>query len=326
MMKKITRRKFIGDSAKGAVAISASGLALSCSLGSGGLVPIRKLGKTELEVPILSFGGGHQFAQNADGEWEKLMEEAIQNGVTLFDTAPSYNKFKRPGHGLGSDERFGSILSKCRDQVIIATKMETRNPSEVKKELEGSLSRLKTDYIDIFLIHAINDSHNVSEIEKGIYKEMVALKNAGVVRYIGFSSMDSAQRSKEMLDNLDIDVALLAMNATRYGDYAKVALPSAIKQNTGVIAMKVMRNIVGKDATAEELLEHAWGHEGVASVLVAHHGMEPLKENIRIAQKYQGIRLTNTSRTELEARMAKYAGPHALCWARPEYNDGELIA
>jgi predicted aldo/keto reductase-like oxidoreductase len=116
------------------------------------------------------------------------------------------------------------------------------------------------------------------------------------------------------------------MNATRYGDYAKVALPSAIKQNTGVIAMKVMRNIVGKDATAEELLEHAWGHEGVASVLVAHHGMEPLKENIRIAQKYQGIRLTNTSRTELEARMAKYAGPHALCWARPEYNDGELIA
>jgi predicted aldo/keto reductase-like oxidoreductase len=176
------------------------------------------------------------------------------------------------------------------------------------------------------MIHAIKDSDDIAEIEKGIYKEMVELKKAGIVRFIGFSSMDSAQRSKDMLDNLDIDVVLLAMNATRYGDYAKLALPSAIRQNTGVIAMKVMRNIVGKDATAQELLEYAWGQEGVASAIVAHYGIDPLTENIRLAQNYQGDFLAEVNRRELELRMAKYAGPHALCWARPGYKDGEYLA
>jgi predicted aldo/keto reductase-like oxidoreductase len=327
-MERISRRKFIENSAKGAVVISTSGIAASCSFLGGNSdevkVPQRILGKTGIKVSILSFGGGSQFAKNKDGEWEKLMEEAIKNGVNMFDTAPSYSTYKGAGAALGSDERYGVILPKYRDKVIISTKLETRDAGKVREEVEGSLSRLKTNYIDILLIHAIKDSDDVAEIEKGIYKEMVEMKKAGMIKYIGFSSMNSAQRSKDLLDNLDIDVALLAMNATRYGDFAKVALPSAIKQDTGVISMKVMRNIVGKDTTAKELLEYTWGMEGVSTALIAHHGIKPLKENIQLAQKYQGDTLASVNREELEYRLAKYAGPHALCWAQPGYRDGEF--
>ncbi len=214
------------------------------------------------------------------------------------------------------------MLPQYRDKIILSTKLETREPDKVKEEIEGSLSRLKTDYVDIMLIHAINDSDDISVIEKGIYKELVGLKKAGLIKYIGFSSMDSAQRSKDMLDNLDIDVALLAMNATKYGDYAKVALPSAIKQNTGVIAMKVMRNIVGKGVSVEDLLGYAWGQEGVSSALIGHFGIDPLKENIQNALKLKQSDLANLNREEQESRLAEYAGPHALCWARPGYVDG----
>jgi len=325
---KQTRREFLSTTAKGAAVISGAGLLSSYSFLSkneAGIIPKRKLGKTGLDVSILSFGGGSQFAKNKDGEWQKHIEEALKAGINLFDTAPSYSTYKRSEKDLGSDERYGLMLNQNRDKIIISTKLETREPGKVKEEIEGSLSRLKTDYIDIMLIHAINDSDDVSVIEKGIYKELVALKKSGVIKYIGFSSMDSAQRSKDMLDNLDIDVALLAMNATKYGDYAKVALPSAIKQNSGVLAMKVMRNIVGKGVSVEDLLGYAWGHEGVASALIAHYGMDPLKENIQKALNFKEDGIASLNREEQESRLAEYAGPHALVWARPGYVDGGII-
>ncbi len=81
---------------------------------------------------------------------------------------------------------------------------------------------------------------------------------------------------------------------------------------------------MGKDATAEELLEYSWGHEGVATSVVGHVGMEILQENIRLAVAY-GNKLAETiDRKELEARLASYAGPHALCWARPDYRDSGI--
>lgn len=325
---KQTRREFLSKTTKGAAVISVAGLVSSCSFLSkneSNLIPKRKLGKTGLDVSILSFGGGSQFCKNKDGAWQKQMEEALKAGINLFDTAPSYSTYKSSEKDLGSDERYGLMLKQYRDKIIISTKLETREPGKVKEEIEGSLSRLKTDYIDIILIHAINDSDDVSVIEKGIYKELTDMKRSGMIRNIGFSSMDSAQRSKDMLDNLDIDVALLAMNATKYGDYAKVALPSAIKQNTGVIAMKVMRNIVGKGVSVEDLLGYAWGHEGVASALIAHYGMDPLKDNIQHAMKFQEDSLASLDRAKQESILAEHAGPQTLCWARPGYVDGGVV-
>ena len=312
--------------------MSASGLMSSCSLFTDkdkeNKIPQRTLGKTGLKVTILSFGGGSQFLKNNDGDWEKVLTKAVESGINLFDTAPSYSL---AGFNLGeskasgSEERFGEILPAYRDKIILSTKLESRDPDKAKETVETSLVRMKTDYIDILLIHGIALSDDVAETEKGLYKEMVKLKESGVVKYIGFSSMDSAERSRDMLEKLDFDVALLAMNPTGYGNYAKIALPAARKKNTGVIAMKVMRNIVGVEATAQELFEYAWTQEGVASANVGHFGIEPLLENIKLAQEYGKNGLASIDRKELESRLAKLAGPHALCWAQPGYIDGGII-
>jgi predicted aldo/keto reductase-like oxidoreductase len=162
-------------------------------------------------------------------------------------------------------------------------------------------------------------------MEGGVYAQMRRLKEEGAVRFIGFSSMDSAERSREALERLEFDVALLAMNPTGYGDFVNEALPAARARGVGVLAMKVMRDIVGSSAGPEELLRYALAQEGVASALVGHHGIATMEENIRIVRSLgpdPESTMAAGERRRLESRLAHLAGPHALCWACPGYADG----
>jgi uncharacterized protein len=326
-----TRREFLQNTAKMAVVVSAAGLVSPlqgfAEKKTDNGIARRRLGKTGLDISILGFGGGSQFLMNPNGEWEKVMEAAIEAGINIFDTAPSYtaSSFNQGGtKSLDSEDRFGVILPKYRDKIILSTKLESRNPDEAKSALEASLKRMKTDHVDILFIHGILPTDNTAEIEKGIYKAMISFKSSGMVRNIGFSSMDSAERSKELLEILDFDVVLLAMNPTKYGDFAKIAIPAALNKNTGVIAMKAMRDIVGKNATSKELLEHTWSQHGVSSVFVGHNGIQTIQENIRLAKEFSKTGVSQIDRKELELKMAGMAGPHALSWARPGYRDGGL--
>jgi predicted aldo/keto reductase-like oxidoreductase len=336
MEYKVSRRKFIIESAMAASVVSASGLLKSCSFLSGKdretfKIPRRKLGKTGLEVSILAFGGGSQFLQNNDGEWEQMLETAVEGGINFFETAPTYNAsdFWQTGDGKSldsSEQRYGQVLSAYRDRLILSTKLPGRDVEGAKRSLESSLKNFRTDYLDMLMIHGITKDDDIPVIEKGLYKTMLSFKDSGVVKNIGFSCMNDPEHGRELLEKLDFDVTLVTMNATKYGGYAETILPAAREKNMGVIAMKVMRDIVGEAATPGELLEYAWTQEGVASASVGHWGMDTLQENIRIAQAYDENKLTSVDREALEHRLAPYAGPHALCWARPGYRDGGLVS
>ncbi len=328
----MTRRKFIQSSAGAIAAVTAYGL-IPTSDNITGLketkpeILRRKLGKTGLEVSLLSFGGGSQFLRNQNGEWERVLESAIEGGINVFDTASSYTSASMNLEGPkspDSEDRYGQLLASHRNKIILSTKLESRDPGMAKSELEASLKRLKTDHVDILFIHAILPTDNTSEIEKGLYKTMISLKESGMTKYIGFSSMDSAERSAELIEKLDFDVVLLAMNATNHGNFINITLPAARKKNVGVIAMKALRDIVGKDATPKELLEYVWSQEGVSSALVGHFGIKSLQENLQLAREFSKTGISNINRKELEQRMARYSGAHTLSWARPGYVDGGL--
>jgi uncharacterized protein len=327
----ITRRKFIQRTSGALAAISAAGFVKSFGnenegkSGKSGLMH-RQLGRTGLNPAILSFGGGSQFLKNPDGKWEKLIETALAGGINLFDTAPSYMASQMgeiwDGKSVdSSEERYGQILPAYRKQIILSTKLDSRKPEEAKAVFEASLRKLKTDHVDILFIHAVEISDDIAEIENGVYKTLVALKESGATRNIGFSSMGDAVHASKLLEKLDFDVVLLAMNATQYGNFAKYALPVARKKNTGVMAMKLMRDIVGKSASSAELFNYALSLDGVSTGLIGHAGMDPLANNIQVAQSFTAGTFDLHKRKELEARMAHLAGPHALCWARPGYSD-----
>ena len=275
-MKSFSRREFISASVKGAAVVTASsmiGNEAFASFAKPAGIPKRVLGKTGLSVTILSFGGGSMFLKNPDGEWEPLLQKAIDSGINLFDTAPEYtvaNYFKNGEvkKSLGSEERFGEVLSPYRKNIHIITKIDDRNAEGVKKMVETSLKNMKTDYLDALLIHAISDKDTVSDLEKGVYKEIADLKRQGITRFIGFSSMDSAERSRDILMNLDFDIAMMAINPTKYRSYATIAIPAAKEKNVGVIAIKVLRDILGKDAKTSELFDYVWGDAHVNSAMI----------------------------------------------------------
>lgn len=322
MNEQISRRKFLYQSAIGVATVSALGIISSCGkktkTQTDVLMPTRILGKTNLQVSQLAFGGGSQFLKNKDGDWEPLLEQAIKLGINYFDTSCDY----KWSASMSSEERYGMILPKYRNQVIIATKFSKRDVKEAMRQIETSLKRMKIDYVDVLMLHSVEPSEDLDAFEKGMYPQMLKLKEQGIAKFIGFSSMDSAEKSRDMIERFDMDVALLAMNPTKYGNFAQIALPAARKKNMGVLAMKVMRNVVGKHATPNELLEYALTQDGVSSACIGHFGMKILQENARIVQDIAAAKHTGIDRQKLESRLAHLAGPHALCWARPGYFDG----
>lgn len=326
--RKISRREFIKKSSIGAAGLAGISVAGSCSPKSptvaennnsdkNDLLPKRTLGGTGLDVSMLSFGGGSQFMKNPDGEWELLLQKALDSGVNLFDTSVSYE---------GSEARYAEILTPVRKRVYICTKFDgmktgKRNVDVMMKELETSLKNLKTDYVDILLLHMVTDGDEVNHIANTVYKKMLELKSEGTVKYIGFSSMDSAERSEELIEKLNFDVVLLALNATTYGNFDSVALPAANAKNLGVLAMKVMRNVVGQHATARELINYTLSLKGVASACIGHHGIEVFKENVQLVKNYQSTPESENRNYQLGKKLQHLAGPHALCWAHDNYID-----
>ncbi len=317
----VTRRDFIKKAGTGVVLTSTIGLT-ACAKKSDTSVdlPKRTLGKTGLEISTLTFGGGSMFLKNKDGAWEPILQKAIDMGITIFDTASSYQF----GATLTSEQRFGMMLPAVRDKVMISTKFDSRNPDDAMREIEKSLTDLKTDYLDILMMHSVEKSEDLDAFGETIYPMLMKLKEEGVTKYIGFSSMNSAEKSKELIERYDVDVCILALNATKYGSFAPVALPVAAEKNVGVLAMKVMRDVVGQGATPDELMHYVLSLDGVASACVGHFGMDTLEDNARIVQEVAAVKSAKVDRQEIESRLAHLAGPHALCWARADYYDVKM--
>ena len=320
MTDERTRREFLKTAAAtssaavlGSMASPMLGAEVKTTTKPADAMPKRVLGKTGMKISVLSFGGGSQFKKNKDGDWQPLLERAIELGINYFDTHMDY----------GTEQRFGEILPKYRKKIYIVTKFDPRDEDGAMRSFEGSLKRLKVDYVDALLMHNLGKEDDLKAFAKGTWKRMQKLKSEGTARFIGFSSMRSATASKNFIEQLDPDIALVAMNATRYAGFAKLTLKPAVKKNVGVIAMKTMRGIVGrKGVKAGDLLQYVLDQEGVASAVVGHYGMDILEANVKIVKQLaRRKKMTPAARKKLEAACAPYANPNALAWARADYRD-----
>jgi aryl-alcohol dehydrogenase-like predicted oxidoreductase len=154
----------------------------------------RKLGNNNLEVSALGLGCmGMSFSYKPFPEKHEaiaLIRAAVDRGVTFFDTAEVYGPFT-------NEELVGEALAPVRDKVVIATKFGfdinpdgsqggkglNSQPEHIKQAAEGSLNRLKTDYIDLFYQHRVDPSVPIEEVA-GAVKELI---QQGKVRHFGLS-------------------------------------------------------------------------------------------------------------------------------------------
>jgi predicted aldo/keto reductase-like oxidoreductase len=207
---------------------------------------LRRLGRTGLEISDISFGS----SRSADPD---LVRHALERGVNYFDTADSYEDGR-------SEQAIGEGIEGRRDQVILASKVKAgpRTPrAQIMERLEGSLRRLRTDRIDVYFNHAVND---VARLKNGEWFEFAdRAKEQGKIRFTGVSGHGGrlAACLDYALDNDLVDVILCAYNFgqdpafyerfTSRFDWVAVqpdlprVLEKARAKDVGVVAMKTLR-------------------------------------------------------------------------------------
>ena len=271
--------------------------------------------------PISQLGYGcMRFTRKGSGiDYEKAEKEvllAIEKGVNYFDTAYIYP---------GNEECLGWILEKnhCRDKVNIATKLPQyllRSAAAIDKTFREELSRLRTDYIDYYLMHMFTDYAEWVRLQNlGIEQWIARQKEEGRIRYIGFSYHGDTEMFLKILDAYDWDFCQIQYNyLDEHTQAGKTGLQAAAKKGIPVIIMEPLRggklvNLPeqakqvlashGKGYTPAELgLRWLWNQPEVTCVLSGMNSEEMVNENIRIASKTEPGHLTEED-MEIVARI-----------------------
>jgi len=242
----INRREFLGKTAAG---IIAAPLGFS-PLGRGKVktedrIITRTLGRTGLRIPVVSFG-----VMNSDSA--ELIHRALDRGINHLDTAHGYLR--------GNSERvIGEVLQDRgkRDKVYVATKMRFARdrktglfieagseqepgatPENLFRQLEISLQRLRTDYVDILYLHSCSKPAMVNH--EPLMKALVKAKEQGKARFIGISThSDEPNVIRASVDAGIYDVVLTTYNfAQEHREEVKTAIAYAAGKGVGIIAMK----------------------------------------------------------------------------------------
>ena len=149
------------------------------------------LGKTGLKVNKNGFGA-LPIQRISKEDAVVLLQKAFQNGINYFDTARAYSD---------SEEKMGAALHEVRDQIIISTKTAAQNGKDFWKDLEMSLEKLQTDYIDLYQFHNPAFCPKPGD-GSGIYEAALEAKEQGKIRHIGITNHRIAVAKEAVLSGL----------------------------------------------------------------------------------------------------------------------------
>lgn len=214
-------------------------LAQSCSMPKEvrtkpGLIPQRKYGKTDVFLSILGFGG-IVVKDTQQEQANHFVAEAFEKGVNYFDVAPSYGD---------AEIKMGPALEPYRKNVFLACKTGQRKYTAAKEEFERSLERLRTDYLDLYQLHAITDVQK--DVERafapdGVMKLLLEEKKKGRIRYLGFSA-HSHEAALEAMERYDFDSLLFPINFAGYlkGQFSPEIIAKAQSKEMAILALKIL--------------------------------------------------------------------------------------
>lgn len=328
MSHEIRRREFlqqVGASvAGGAIApalLSAREQApASQPVGSIRHLPLRTLGRTGVQVPVLSFGTapmGHALYEQEP--FEQVIEAALSAGIRYFDTAPIYDV---------AEQRLGAMMGRIRRNIFLVSKTHVNSREEAMRDVEASLKRLHTDHLDLLHLHNVGRLEQEQAIGKGgVLEALLELKRQGVVRHIGCTGHLRPARFIPVLETGAIDVLMVAMNFVDHHTYnfEEKVLPVARKQNCGIVCMKVYGGVTGSwdgylkkqpgrlagDRDRQDAVDYALSLPGVATAVVGIKSIEELRLTVQAVLHHKP--LDETRRATLLARgreMSRQWGDH----------------
>ncbi|HUF31236.1 MAG TPA: aldo/keto reductase [Gemmatimonadaceae bacterium] len=270
-------------------------------------LPVRSLGETGESVTILGLGGGHLARVHSEYEARELVDVALDEGIRFFDTAESYHN--------GTSERWlGAALGSRRADVFLMSKtfdFPERSAEGAKWHLEGSLTRLATDRLDLWQLHSVRSVTDVDRAfgKGGAMEFILEMKMKGLVRFTGVTGHKDPDANLRALHYWDrgmrFDAMQMPINPIDHHQrsFQERVLPELVRRNIGVIAMKTSADGALPRAgvcTHAECHRFAWGLP-VSVAVVGMERPELIRENARLARSAP---MSPSERATLLARVA----------------------
>jgi len=286
-----TRRGFLktaGIAAAGSLLAPAAHLAAAA--GEPNKIPQRPFGKTGIDVPILSFGGSLNTSLSL-----LVLRQAVKWGVTHWDTANTYM-------GGRSEKGMGKYFEKYpadRRRIFLVTKSHAWTTKGMSEDLDLSLERLQTDYIDLYFMHSVSSSSELTDDKKAWAEKK---KTEGKIRLFGFSTHSNMEECMLAASELGwIDGIMMRYNyRLMHTDDMRRAMDACSQAGIGLTAMKSQGGGQVKTDTESELelagrfmekgftdaqakLKAVWEHPNIASICTEMPNMTLLMSNVAAA-------------------------------------------
>ena len=301
-----SRREFVRSVATTGLALTAGAHVFGAETQSSDML-YRTLGRTGEKVSAIGLGGFHIGVPREEQDSIRLIRSAIERGITFLDNCWDYLE--------GTSEiRMGKALRDgYRDKVFLMTKIDGRTRRAAAQQIDECLQRLQTDRIDLMQHHEIIRLEDPDRVfaEGGAMEGVLAAKQAGKVRYIGFTGHKAPLVHLRMLEvagqhGFRFDAVQMPLNVmdAHFRSFAKQVVPALVKDGIGVLGMKPLGSgaIVQSGAvSAVECLHYALNLP--TSVVIT--GMESLA---RLDQALEAVRTFKPmSEAEVASLLAKTA-------------------
>jgi len=285
------------------------------------------MGRTGVPISALGIGGWHLGRPATQQESTRIVREAMDAGVNFFDNAWDY-------HDGGGEERMGAALAGVRHQAVLMTKACThgRGKDVALRQLEDSLRRLQTDYLDVWQIHEVIYWNEPGLIfaPGGVIEAIDQAKRQGKVRFVGFTGHKHPEIHLGVLAHgYPFDTIQMPLNCmdAHFHSFEQSVLPEAARLGLAVFGMKSLGGggeiVTSGSASAEEALRYAMSLP-VATTVSGIDSLEVLRQNLRVACGFQPMsnhemqalrdrtrRLAGDGRCELYKTSIAYDGPEA---------------
>ncbi len=242
----------------------------------------------------MGLGGAHIGRQHDEQESIRIIRTAIDSGINFMDNCWDYNDGR-------SEERMGKALRDgYRQKVFLMTKIDGRTRQSAALQLDESLRRLQTDHLDLLQFHETIRMSDAGRIfaPGGALEAVLAARQAGKVRYIGFTGHKSPDIHLHMLEtaaahDFTFDTVQMPLNLmdAHFDSFARRVLPVAVSRHMGVLGMKPMGDgiiLESRKVTPLECLHYAMNLP-VSVVITGCDSMPIVRQAVDAAKSFQPL-------------------------------------
>ncbi|MGE0542549.1 MAG: aldo/keto reductase [Dehalococcoidia bacterium] len=268
---------------------------------------MRQLGNTGVSVSAIGLGG-HHLGRAADMETAiRMIRTAIDGGITFMDNSWDY-------HGGKSESWMGAALGDgYRQRVFLMTKLDGQTKQSAAEQLRQSLRRLNTDVIDLVQMHEIIRPEDPNQIfaREGAIEALLEAREAGLIRFIGFTGHKSPDIHLKMLNHEDFawDTVQMPLNCldAHFDSFEAKVLPVLTERRIGVLGMKPLacgKLLETGTVSAEECLRYALSLP-TSVVITGCETLDIVQQALRVGDSFTPM--SEAERSDLLHRTASHA-------------------